>query len=171
MSSVASVQQFMDVFRFIWSILLERYNFKTSYAILLIGQTLNALITPSILDSTAEVAKAGLPEDNGTMVFRKCLYAFSLPFGRFLMGGHFVLHLVILVKLYGTFGGLRAWTVASTCSTCVNFINLGVIRNLYGEGKLLNFTELCGIFGSFNIAVLLVLIFVYKGSGKDTKGD
>lgn len=153
----------MDVFRFIWGMLLEYFGYRTSYAILLVGQTLNAMITPSILDATAESTAAT------TILLRKCLYAFSLPCGRFLMGGHFVLHLVILVKMYGTTGGLRAWTVASTCSVLVNFINLFIIRFVYGDSNYLNFTQLCLIFGSLNILVLFILFFLYKGSKDKAK--
>lgn len=76
-------------------------------------------------------------------------------------GGHTIFFPVILAKLYGTKGGLLAYTVGFTFQAASSVI--GIIFNL-------TLTDTCGfqgismIYGYFCIASLLILFFVYRGS-------
>lgn len=50
MTLVGTVSNFLKLFVFVWSIVMEKFNFKTAYFIVLTIQIINAVVTPIIME-------------------------------------------------------------------------------------------------------------------------
>ena len=127
---------------------MERFNFKTSYGIVLIIQIINAVFTPFILESDAEG-------------FKKVWYCYSVIASSVAQGGHYIFFPVILAKLYGTHGGLLGYTVGFTFQAAGSLINTVFVMTLF---ESLEFKGISLIYAGFLVISLLILLFVYKGS-------
>ena len=79
-----------------------------------------------------------------------------------MQGGHYVLYPIILAKLYGSHGGLTAYTVGYSFQGVASFINTLIIKLLFPN--ILDFKGVCMLYGIFTILALFLLLFVYKGS-------
>ena len=86
-SMIASVSSFMGVFRFIWSVGLNKYSFKKVYGFLVTTQIILAFMTPVLLDMGSKTEYISM---------KKATYSISLMLATVMQGGHYVLYPSIL---------------------------------------------------------------------------
>jgi len=83
-------------------------------------------------------------------------------------GSHTIFFPVILAKLYGTKGGLLAYTVGFTFQATSSII--GIIFNVTLDPTC-GFEGISMIYSYMMIGSLLILFFLYRGSKTDDEGE
>lgn len=159
-SLIGTIASLMGILRFTWSIGLMNFNFKANYALLMSVQIVIAFAAPLILE---------IGDKTEYISLKKATYSVSSILTTLMQGGHYVLYPVILNKMYGTEGGLLAFSVAFTFQGVASLLNLTLIKTLATsdsglDKKPLDFKSICFIYGSLNVFALGLLIFCYKGS-------
>ena len=100
---------------------------------------------------------------------KKATYTVSSILTTLMQGGHYVIYPVICNKMYGTEGGILAFSVAFTFQGTASLLNTILIKTLATsdggqDGKPLDFKSICFLYGSLNAFALGLLIFCYKSS-------
>jgi len=164
LSIVATAGSFAGIFRFLWAISLEKFNFKATYGFCLVIMIILSLAVPMVMEANAEELESGgfTYQDSQFMVtVKKVLYSVSVFTVSMCMGCHYVLYPVILAKIYGTHGGVQAYMVGFV------FHGVGSMTNTIGVKLLFNkvgFKGMSFIWGAFCFFSLILLLCVYKGS-------
>jgi len=153
LSIVGTVASFCRILVFIWSIMMETYNFKTTYAIVLVLQVANAFMTPVIIG--VDFYPRLCPW------WKKVYYVPAVISSMIANGAHHILFPVILAKIYGTHGGLLAYSVGFTFQAASSFLNTLLVKVLYDSWK---FRGLSWLYGGFLMLSFVILVTVYKGS-------
>ena len=131
--------------------MLERFNFKLTFGIILSIGIWNAFGFSTIMDSVHPC------------LFKKIVYIISMTLHELSEKGQGMLYMLILVKIYGTEGGLKAYAVACTYTLVYGVIGIFYAKLVYNQ-FLLKYLPSTYIFGSFVIISLFLLISVFKGS-------
>jgi hypothetical protein len=101
-------------------------------------------------------------------VCKKSWYMYANISSAIAQGGHTIFFPVILAKLYGTKGGLLAYTVGFTFQASASVI--GIIFNVVLTDTC-GFEGICFIYSYLCIASLLMLFFVYRGAKTDQNDE
>jgi len=84
---------------------MHKYSLKTAYYVVLAIQLCCcAALTPIILETDAD-----------ELDFKRYAYIVIVCLSRIAVGAQFILYPAILVKLYGLYGGLKAYSIGFTC--------------------------------------------------------
>lgn len=143
----ATSASIFNIFRFIWSSLMEKYGFKLIYAVLLAIQLVISVMLPLLTKYS--------PQSTFTQYF----FLIAVGVSQLTEGGHFVLVPTIFAKVFGVDGGMRVYSVgfcfcglASLCNTVLLSATL----------DFLGYEGLCYLYGIFNLGSLLYLVSRYK---------
>lgn len=104
LSLVATIASFCRMLGFMWSIIMEKFNFRFAYFLVLAIQIGNAMVTPIVMRQ----------EDESGFIMKKDWYMYANIASAIAQTSHTIFFPVILAKLYGTKGGLLAYTVGFT---------------------------------------------------------
>ena len=74
-----------------------------------------------------------------------------------------MLYIIILVKMYGTDGGMKANVVFFTFSGIAAFLNILLNAAIFDPLEM-SWNDICRLYGGFCCFALFILLFVYKGS-------
>ena len=151
LSMIGTIGIFMGVFRFIWGIMLEKLNFKATYAFILILNIMIAIGLPLIMEIKAP----------GMKPFQRVAYSISGLTVPLTMGCHYLIYPVILAKIYGTSGGIKAYTIGYVFHGIGSLTSTLMVKSL--DHKI-GFKGLSWIFGALSTFSLVVLLTLYKGS-------
>lgn len=132
---------------------MEKFNFKVAYAIALIVQLINAIVTPFIIELC--------PVDYKNL--KRFWYTYSVCMSLITNNCHYIFFPVILSKMYGTHGGLLAYSVGFTFVSISTLTNTILVQFFYCTCKL-GFKGLSWIYSGFLGVSLFILLFLYKGS-------
>jgi len=149
LSVVATIGSFSGILRFVWSVSLEKLNFKTTYVICLVLQITLSIVIPLMMESSVSFG------------VKKSLYTMTSVIVNLCMGCHYVIYPLILAKIYGSAGGVQAYMVG------LFFHAIGSLSNTVGVKILFNkigFKGMSFMWGAFNVFSLILLLTVYKGS-------
>jgi hypothetical protein len=142
LSLAASLSSVFGIFRFGWSLPLQRVSYKTIYALLICTQILIAFGLPLIFRTKNQK-------------LQEIVFLFSVGLSQLCEGGHFVLVPTILAKLFGTDGGMRVFSVGFGFVGVASLINTGIISTVEDS---IGFEGICYVYGSFSILALMLLI-------------
>lgn len=128
---------------------MEKFNFKFAYAIAIVIQFINAIVTPIIMEA------------DFSMMIKKSWYSYAVCASLITNNCHLIFYPVILSKMYGTNGGLLAYSVGFTYLAIATLVNTFMLNVMFDR---IGFMGIAWIYAILLVIAFLILIFVYKGS-------
>ena len=93
--------------------------------------------------------------------YKKAWYAYSVCMSLLTNNCHYIFYPVILSKMYGTHGGLLAYSVGFTFVSISTLTNTAMLKFLYDN---IGFKGVSWIYAGLLALALFILIFIYRGS-------